>query len=61
MPPVSYEFIDTDGEVLRGKLYYDCFYHCYVRNKVVRLRDASGAFAVYMWALYEKSFCKVVT
>ena len=56
MSPVSYEFIDTDGEVMRGKLYSDCFYHCYVRNKVVRLRDASGAFAIYMWDLYKKSF-----
>lgn len=56
MIPVSYSFTDADGEVMHGKLYYDCFYHCYVRNKIVRLREASGAFAVYMWDLYKKSF-----
>lgn len=56
MQPVSYTWTDTDGEVLHGKLYRDCFYHCYVRNKIISMRSASGAFAVYIWDLYTKSF-----
>ena len=57
MEPVLYRYVDTDGEVMRGKLYRDGHYHCYVRNKIVRLSSASCGFAVYMNNLFVKSFC----
>ena len=57
MLPVAYCYVDTDGEVMHGKLYYDMHYHCLVRNKIVRLRDACGAFGVYLNKLYTDTFC----